>query len=239
MTVDEPNNTPLHAPLYPSNWDPYACKDNRSLRVLCEGKEDEIKRILSYTPFEFVSNRFMVATSDFNNCTPIPWMDAFIVIPVRFQGLSGGYYAYMYEDNDAAIAAGREMWGYPKKFATTKLEEKGNHVSAVVERKGVKLIEVELTVTGDAMPELPILMPVLLLQVIPNAGKGIFLKRVISTDNPPTFATKSEKTGRANVSFGKLDSDPLYKLGPTKVLGGMYRIGDFEKRGWPKVLKTL
>lgn len=239
MSVNEPNNTPLHAPLYPSNWDPYTCKNNRSLRVVCEGREDEIRRILSYTPFEFVSNRFMVATSDFSNCIPIPWMDAYIAIPVRYQGLSGGYYAYMYEDNDAAIIAGREMWGYPKKFGTTKLVERGRTVSAVVKRYGVKLIEIKLTVTGDPMPEIPALVPVLLLQVIPNAGPGVFLKRVISTDNPPTFVTKREKTGKATVSFGKLDSDPLYKLGPTKVLGGLYRTGDFEKKGWPKVLATL
>jgi acetoacetate decarboxylase len=209
------------------------------LRVVCEGEENEIKRILSFTPFEFVSNKFVVVVSDFNNCSVVPWMDAYIAIPVRFQGLSGGFYAYMYEDNDAAIAAGREMWGYPKKFATTKLEEKGKHVSAIVERKDVKLIEVKLAVTRDTPPEVPIILPVLLLQVIPNAGKGVFLKRVISTDRPPTFVTKSEKTGKATVSFGKLDSDPLYKLGPTKVIGGSYRIGDFEKSGWPKVLATL
>jgi hypothetical protein len=89
------------------------------------------------------------------------------------------------------------------------------------------------------MPDAPTLTPVLLLQVIPNVGKGVFMKRVISTDNPSTFVTKSEKTGRATVAFGKLDSDPLYKLGPIKVLGGMYRVGDFEKSGWPKVLATL
>jgi len=56
------------------------------------------------------------------------------------------------------------------------------------------------------------------------------LKHVITTGKLPSFVTKSEKTGKATVPFGKLDSDSLYNLSSTKLLGGAYRIGDFEER---------
>lgn len=39
------------------------------------------------------------------------------VIPVRFRGETGGYVHSMYLDDEAPIAGGREIWGFPKKLA--------------------------------------------------------------------------------------------------------------------------
>jgi acetoacetate decarboxylase len=44
------------------------------------------------------------------------------VIPVRFNGEDGAYTHAMYLDDDAPIAGGRELWGFPKKRATPKIE---------------------------------------------------------------------------------------------------------------------
>ncbi|MFG1416911.1 acetoacetate decarboxylase [Xanthobacter sp. V0B-10] len=44
------------------------------------------------------------------------------VIPVKFNGVEGGYVHAMYLDDEAPIAGGRELWGFPKKFANPKLE---------------------------------------------------------------------------------------------------------------------
>lgn len=43
------------------------------------------------------------------------------VIPVRYQGESGGYVHAMYLDDGSPIAAGREIWGFPKKLASPQL----------------------------------------------------------------------------------------------------------------------
>jgi acetoacetate decarboxylase len=43
------------------------------------------------------------------------------VIPVRFQNENGGYVHAMYLDDEAPIAGGRELWGFPKKLASPKL----------------------------------------------------------------------------------------------------------------------
>jgi acetoacetate decarboxylase len=43
------------------------------------------------------------------------------VIPVRFKGEDGVYVHSMYLDDDAPIAGGRELWGFPKKRATPKM----------------------------------------------------------------------------------------------------------------------
>lgn len=43
------------------------------------------------------------------------------VIPVRYKGKSGGYVHAMYLDDEAPIAGGREIWGFPKKLANPSL----------------------------------------------------------------------------------------------------------------------
>jgi acetoacetate decarboxylase len=43
------------------------------------------------------------------------------VIPVSFQGAKGGYVHAMYLDDEAPIAGGRELWGFPKKLASPSL----------------------------------------------------------------------------------------------------------------------
>jgi acetoacetate decarboxylase len=45
-----------------------------------------------------------------------------MVIPCRFRGAEVNFVAQMYLDDDPPIAAGREIWGFPKKYAHPKLE---------------------------------------------------------------------------------------------------------------------
>jgi acetoacetate decarboxylase len=45
-----------------------------------------------------------------------------IVIPCTWQGTPCNFTAQMYLDDDPPIAAGREIWGFPKKYAHPKLE---------------------------------------------------------------------------------------------------------------------
>lgn len=50
------------------------------------------------------------------------------VIPVRFGDQTGVYVHSMYLDDDAPIAGGREIWGFPKKLANPKLRNEGEVV---------------------------------------------------------------------------------------------------------------
>lgn len=44
------------------------------------------------------------------------------VIPVEFEGKKGGFVHSMYLDDEAPIAGGRELWGFPKKLAKPSFE---------------------------------------------------------------------------------------------------------------------
>ena len=55
------------------------------------------------------------------------------VIPVRFKTRDGavqegGYVHAMYLDDNAPIAGGREIWGFPKKLASPKISHEGDVV---------------------------------------------------------------------------------------------------------------
>ncbi|CAM5769648.1 putative acetoacetate decarboxylase [Labrys miyagiensis] len=50
------------------------------------------------------------------------------VIPVRFNGEHGAYVHSMYLDDDAPIAGGRELWGFPKKLAKPRIVHEGEVV---------------------------------------------------------------------------------------------------------------
>ncbi|SMO80529.1 acetoacetate decarboxylase [Paracoccus laeviglucosivorans] len=50
------------------------------------------------------------------------------VIPVRFGDQDGVYVHAMYLDDDAPIAGGREIWGFPKKLAQPKISHEGEVV---------------------------------------------------------------------------------------------------------------
>jgi acetoacetate decarboxylase len=48
------------------------------------------------------------------------------VIPVTYQGQPGSYVHSMYLDDDAPIAGGREIWGFPKKLANPAITHEGD-----------------------------------------------------------------------------------------------------------------
>ncbi len=44
--------------------------------------------------------------------------EAIMLVRVSFEGESYTFCPFIYVDNDAALACGRELWGFPKKFAS-------------------------------------------------------------------------------------------------------------------------
>jgi len=238
------NNIPIQAPLIPDPFVPYTCKGYRSVFALCEADESIIRKYLEPTPFEYVVNQFIVSVSDFSNCDKVAFMDCAIVIPVKHKDRYGGYYLFEYENDDSAIAAGRDLWGYPKKYADISLREEDGKVRGQAIRKGKVIVDIECDLAAT-LPNLvqPQTYPHLNLHVVPKPdGKGIASMRIISRDTSPDFQLMSEKLGETTVHLQGLPTDPLDEFQPVKVLGGGLIVGDFyatEENGWGQVIETL
>ena len=61
------------------------------------------------------------------------------VIPVTFEGETGGYTHAMYLDNLPAIVAGRELLGFPKSLAQPKLELHSDTLVGTLDHSGVRV----------------------------------------------------------------------------------------------------
>src|SRR5699024_5319387 len=157
----------------------------------------------------------------------------------------GGYYLFEYEDDDAAVATGRELWGYPKKLGHMTLKKDGNIIKGTASRRGVTLIEIECDLSKTVEEDIPKLQvfPHLNIHTIPRPdGPGIFSQRIIARDNSMDCTLLSEEFGQVTVKLRSGETDPLGELSPVKVFGGGYSVSDFvagDENGWGKVLDTI
>jgi hypothetical protein len=62
----------------------------------------------------------------YRHCDLGPYMEVIVTIPVVHRGQVYGYVPAIYVDNDAALIAGRELGGYPKKLAQITVRNYGN-----------------------------------------------------------------------------------------------------------------
>jgi hypothetical protein len=124
----------------------------------------------------------------YRECDLGPYMEVIVSIPVIHSGRVYGYLAAIYVDTDAALLAGRELGGYPKKLAQVTMRNYGDlflshmargsrqqktdanvsDVASASVRKGAPLVSVPLP--ADAALELPVPYN-LLLPMPPATGR--------------------------------------------------------------------
>jgi acetoacetate decarboxylase len=75
-----------------------------------------------------------------------------IYVPARYQGIEAPYVLAMYMDADHAIMLGRDVFGEPKKRATSNLYHRGKSMHGYVERLGVRLIDIRAVLEKDLGP---------------------------------------------------------------------------------------
>ena len=111
---------PLTSPAFPRG--PYRFT-NREFMVITYRTDPDALRAIVPEPLEvsepLVKYEFirMPDSTGFGDYT-----ESGQVIPVSFNGAKGGYVHAMYLDDHPPIAGGRELWGFPKKLASPRLD---------------------------------------------------------------------------------------------------------------------
>jgi acetoacetate decarboxylase len=112
---------PLAGPSYPAG--PYRFI-NREYMIITYETDPEVIREQLPEPLEPLDKPLaafewirMPDSSGFGSYT-----ESGLVIPCRFKGEEVNFCSQMYLDDDPPIAAGREIWGFPKKYAHPKFE---------------------------------------------------------------------------------------------------------------------
>jgi acetoacetate decarboxylase len=94
------------------------------------------------------------------------------VIPVTYEGQPGAYVHAMYLNDDAPIAGGREIWGFPKKLATPKIRHEGEVIVCSLHYGSVLCANATMGYKHRALPHEPLLKslarPNFMLKIIPH-----------------------------------------------------------------------
>lgn len=224
-----PCSVPISAPLY--GEPPYLYRGSNSL--ICVFRADLLAvEALVPEPLRPAPGGLVYGwQNDFHAVGLGSYHEAIISIPVEFKGQPGQYLAYLYLDSDVPIAAGREIFGFPKKFGRFSLHDRDNVLSRAVERGGVELfrLSVQLTRAGKQEDLAALANPLYNLKIIPSVRKGAppDVRQLTSTTLQNVIVHRIVE-GSATVKFGESPADPLSILQPTEVLKAIYCELDFD-----------
>lgn len=104
-----------------------------------------------------------------------PYNEAVLLLSCTYQNKPGVYVYSIYVDDDVALAAGREIWGIPKKIADITLSKiKKNKINGTAIRKGETIFEVSAeimdTEPGLSPKDMFESLPFYNLKIIPDVA---------------------------------------------------------------------
>lgn len=226
-------NIPIHAPLY--GLPPYFYGIHRKLSIICETDRKNIEQIIP-EPLEYAGNKFDVWMFCQHNIERpnFPFavtdrLEAGVTVQAKYKDVVGGHVAFMYVEQDEAMAAGREIQGMPKKIARLTWNEEiiDNTINFKVNRKGVNIITAKCKLTEkEVKAEGFGLMPWIQLKIIPRIDcKGEDVKKVVALDNVTFDVKVSKEADVLSLNFERSEEDPIYRLKLTKILQCAFTIG--------------
>lgn len=182
----------------------------------------------------------------------VTYRESALFLGAQFDGQEGFYCLSMPVTNDMAMAAGREIFGYPKKMAEISLSRDGQRMTGWTERRGVRFLELRAELDGttnepDAMELFALLgaRPGCTASSVsynfkhfPSAAGGGF-------DYPPRLVRqetvrrrKTVELGRAEIVLTPSEYDPWAEVEVVRTLGAVYAVGDNSMLGGAVVAET-
>ena len=174
MKIDDVRKTafamPLTSPSFPRG--PYRFVNREFLTITYRTDPDALRAVVP-EPLQFaepvVKYEFirMPDSTGFGDYT-----ESGQVIPVVFNGQRGGYVHSMYLNDDAPIAGGRELWGFPKKLASPSLSVEKDTLLGTLDYGPVRVATATMGYKHRALESGPVLeslkAPSFLLKIIPH-----------------------------------------------------------------------
>jgi acetoacetate decarboxylase len=242
---------PFDAPLYSLSADEVI--EYRNCEVLC-GVFETVKDVEAILPegLEFFSDPPQAAywLSWYGDSTVGPYYEYISMIMVQDEEGDFGYYIpYIYVTNDAALAAGRELAGAPKKLAHMNIARDFDFLQGTLERPAGKRLttitfNLQSRASGDIvesyLPEKTFLYSIRHLPPIKGKG-GVtqLIKWYASIDiHKDPRDRKAAWTGPVTVTYDSpSNQDPVHKLKVENIIAALYLQFDMAL-GVEKILRT-
>jgi acetoacetate decarboxylase len=225
--IENSYSIPRTAPLYGSP--PHEYRDSWIMNILFKTTSEVIRESVPEPLVPNSENLMSIFVCRHKASGLEVYNEVVLSVPSIFKEMSGNYAAYLYVDNDAAIAAGREIYGWPKKEARITIAEKDAVLLATVERGGIQLVSAAMELAELGKPEdFQFSEPWFNFKLIPSVKKDAPPEVMQLTSNTEeNLKIKQVYTGRATLEFGTSPVDPLHKILIKEVLGGVYMNADF------------
>ncbi len=161
-----------------------------------------------------------------------------LMLKARFRGHDGWYIPIIWHDGPAGIAAGREIYGAPKVYATIDVGFDGRTMRSVASMTGVHVMTIVSTLeTPLPTVDLPALSPDWRLKVIPRAdGPGAAVKQLIDASGANDDVVIAQAfRGRGTVEFGASPMSDFTSLEP-RAIGPAYFSESSFQEGYGRVV---
>ena len=218
---------PLTSPAFPPG--PYRFVNREFLIVAYRTDPDALRAVvpepLQFTDaivkYEFIR---MPDSTGFGDYT-----ESGQVIPVTFNGVAGGYVHSMYLNDEAPIAGGRELWGFPKKLASPSLTVEKDTLLGTLDYGSVRVATATMGYKHSTLDAEKIkagmLAPNYLLKIIPHVdGTPRICELVEYFLEDVTI--KGAWTGPAALELAHHALAPVARLPVLEVISGTHILSD-------------
>lgn len=151
------------------------------------------------------------------------------VIPVTFNGVAGGYVHAMYLNDEAPIAGGRELWGFPKKLAAPSLRVEKDTLLGTLDYGPVRVATATMgykhrTLALDTV-HASMLAPNYLLKIIPHVDGSARICELVQYFLQDV-TVKGAWSGPAALELAQHALAPVAALPVLEVLSGTHIVAD-------------
>jgi acetoacetate decarboxylase len=228
---------PFRFPYYPPL--PATYRDVRSHLVVFEAEPEDVARFLP-KPLEPSPDGLCMAMGiQVPFCSAYgPFNEALLTLKARFRGEDGWYMPIIWHDGPAGIAAGREIYGAPKVYASIEIDIDGPSMRTVASMAGIPVLTIASTsdepIEADGVPSM---VPDWRLKMIPRAdGPGLAIKQLIDASGASHDVTVAASfRGRGTISLGAAPDSDFSALEP-RAYGDAYFNESSFREGYGRVV---
>ncbi len=218
---------PLTSPSYPKG--PYRFINREFLTITYRTDMDALRAVVPepleipepLVKYEFIR---MPDSTGFGDYT-----ESGQIIPVTLNGVAGGYSHSMYLNDEAPIAGGREIWGFPKKLAEPSLCVDKDTLIGTLDVNGVRVATGTMGYKHRALDHDKVLAslkaPNFLLKIIPDVDcspRICELVRYYTTD----ITLKGAWEGPARLELGSHALAPVADLPVLEIVSAVHLLTD-------------
>ena len=218
---------PLTSPAFPPG--PYRFKNREFLIVTYRTDPDALRAVIpeplqftdAIVKYEFIR---MPDSTGFGDYT-----ESGQVIPVTFNGVAGGYVHSMYLNDEAPIAGGRELWGFPKKLASPKVTVETDTLLGTLDYGSVRVATATMgfkhTTLDTDKVRTSMLAPNYLLKIIPHVDGSARICELVQYFLEDVIV-KGAWTGPAALELAHHALAPVARLPVLEVISGTHVLTD-------------